>query len=168
MFFLCSIAKGSAVLTTDSMITLIGTVVTVIATGITIIQARKTKNYKEQIKCDVRKINLLGSSERLKRAQDDIRMLPTSSSNIPRGLKVNELILNIKSHFDFSLGALDSNGLDGDIRLILTNAQRKLNNYELGLNSKNINPSDTHDLQSLVQDAISQSGTRIFSLEGKA
>ncbi|MFM5568200.1 hypothetical protein ACET8I_16835 [Aeromonas veronii] len=90
-------------MTTDSMITLIGTVVTVIATGITIIQARKTKDYKEQIKCDVRKINLLGSSERLKRAQDDIRMLPTSSSNLPRGLKVNELILNIKSHFDFSL-----------------------------------------------------------------
>lgn len=155
-------------MTTDSMITLIGTVVTVIATGITIIQARKAKNYKEQIKFDIRKINLSGSSERLKRAQDDIRMLPTSSSNLPRGLKVNELILNIKSHFDFSLGVLDSNGLDGDIRSILTNAQNKLNSYELGWYSGNINPSDTHDLQSLVQDAISQSGTRIFALEGKA
>lgn len=155
-------------MTTDSIVTLVGTVVTVIATIITIVQAKKAKDYKEQIKFDIRKINLSGSSERLKRAQDDIRSLPTDSSNIPRGLKVNELILNIKSQFDFALNAIDPNGPDSDIRTVLTDAQNKLNSYELGWNSKNIKSTDPHELQSLVQDAISQSSSRIFALEGKA
>ena len=149
------------------MITLIGTVVTVFATIITIYQAKKAKDYKEQIRFDIRKINLSGSAERLKRAQDDIRKLPTTSSTASRGIKVVELIPNIKSQFDFALSAIDSSGPDKDIRLVLTDAQNKLNNYELGWNAKSINPSDLHELQSLVQDAISQSSSRIFALEGK-
>ena len=155
-------------MTTDSIITLIGTIVTVLATIITIYQAKKAKDYKEQIRFDIRKINLSGSSERLKRAQDDIRKLPTNSANVSRGIKVGELIPNIKSQFDFALSAIDSNGPDNDIRSVLTSAQNKLNSYELGWNSKNITPSDLHELQSLVQDAISQSSSRIFALEGKS
>lgn len=155
-------------MTSDSIITLTGTIVTIIATIITIYYAQQAKNYKEQIKLDIRKINLSGSSERLKRAQDDIRKLPTSTKNIPRGIKVPEIISNIKSQFDFSLGTIDKDGLDQDIRKVLSKAQKKLNSYELGLNSHSLNPSDLHDLQSLVQDAISQSNSRIFVLEGKA
>ena len=154
-------------MTTDSIITIVGTAVTVIATIITIYQAKKAKDYKEQIRFDIRKINLSGSSERLKRAQDDIRKLPASTNSASRGIKILELIPNIKSQFDFALSAIDSSGPDKDIRLVLTEAQNKLNNYELGWNTKNINPSDLHDLQSLVQDAISQSNSRIFALEGK-
>ncbi|OCF82152.1 hypothetical protein AS299_02575 [Citrobacter freundii] len=155
-------------MTIDSVVTLVGTIVTIIATIIAIRQAKKAEDYKEQIKFDIRKINLSGTSERLKRAQDDIRALPTDHATIPRGMKVSELILNIKSQFDFALSAIDSKGPDKDIRALLTQAQNKLNNYELGLNSKKIDPKDPHELQSLVQDAISQSSSRIFALEGKA
>lgn len=154
-------------MTTDSIITIVGTAVTIIATIITIHQAKKAKDYKEQIRFDIRKINLSGSSERLKRAQDDIRKLPSCTNSVPRGIKVLELIPNIKSQFDFALSAIDSSGPDKDIRLILTEAQNKLNSYEFGWNTKNITPSDLHDLQSLIQDAISQSSSRIFALEGK-
>lgn len=135
---------------------------------VAIFQARAAKNYKEQIKFDIRKINLSGSTEKLKRAQDDIRKLPASTSAVPRGIKVPELIPNIKSQFDFVLGVIDSNGPDKDIRLVLTNAQQKLNSYELGWNTNSLNPSDLHELQSLVQDAIAQSNSRIYILEGKA
>lgn len=154
-------------MTIDSIVTLVGTIVTIIATVITIDQVRKAKNYKEQIKFDIRKINLSGASERLKRAQDDIRMLPSDYSNIPRGLRVSDLIRNIKSQFDFALNAIDKNGPDKDIRTLLTNAQNKLNSYELALLNKKIDPKDSHELQSFVQDAISQSSSRIFTLEGK-
>lgn len=155
-------------MTIDSIVTLVGTIVTIIATVITITQARKAKNYKEQIKFDIRRINLSGTSERLRRAQDDIRMLPSDYSNIPRGLRVSDLIHNIKSQFDFALSAIDKNGPDKDIRTLLTNAQNELNSYELALLGKKIDPKHSHELQSLVQDAISQSSSRIFTLEGKS
>lgn len=154
-------------MTSDSIISLTGTIVTVIAMVVAIWQARAAKNYKEQIKFDIRKINLSGSTEKLKRAQDDIRKLPASTSAVPRGIKVPVLIPNIKSQFDFSFGVIDSNGPDKDIRLLLTSAQQKLNSYELGWNANSLNPSDLHELQSLVQDAIAQSNSRILILEGK-
>ncbi|EJL6658661.1 hypothetical protein QXB71_003912 [Vibrio cholerae] len=155
-------------MTTDSMITLVGTVVTVISMFITICQVVKAKKYREQIKFDIRKINLASCAERLRRAQDDIRRLPLSTTSIQRGVKVPELILSIKAHFDYSIGAINSQGPDSDIRGILTNAQQKLNDYEIGFNSQTINHTDVHELQSLIQDSISTSNSRIFELEGKA
>lgn len=155
-------------LNSDSIITLVGTVVTVIATGIAIWQALEAKSYSQQIKFDIRKINLSACSEKLKRAQDDIRSLPTNFSNVPRGLKVKDLMLNIKSQFDFSLSVIDSNRPDSDIRKILSNAQVKLNDYEQGWSNSNPNPEDVYELQILIQDAISQSNSRIYQLEGKA
>lgn len=131
-------------------------------------QASQAKDYKEQIKFDIRKINLSGSSERLKRAQDDIRRLPTSSQNIPRGTKVSDLIQNIKTQFDFSLSVLASDGEDKDIREMLSEAQKKLNSYEVSWNAGSPIHQDMNDLQSLVQDAISQANSRIYVLEGKA
>ncbi|HFF8945627.1 TPA: hypothetical protein ACGE6U_003143 [Serratia marcescens] len=155
-------------MTLDSIVTLVGAIVTIVSTAITIFQVRKAKNYKEQIKFDIRKINLSGTTERLKRSQDDIRMLPSDYSKIQRGLRVEVLIHNIKSQFDFALNAIDKNGPDKDIRTLLTNAQNKLNSYELAFLNKKIDPKDSHELQSLVQDAISQSSSRIFALEGKS
>jgi hypothetical protein len=146
----------------------VGTIVTIVSTLITIFQVRKAKNYKEQIKFDIRKINLSGTTERLKRSQDDIRILPSDYSSIQRGLRVSTLIHNIRSQFDFALNAIDKNGPDKDIRTLLTNAQNKLNSYELAFLNKKIDPKDSHELQILVQDAISQSSSRIFALEGKS
>lgn len=151
----------------DSIITITGTLITVISMCVAIWQASQAKNYKEQIKFDIRKINLSGASERLKRAQDDIRRLPISSQSIDRGIKVGDLIHNIKSQFDFSLSILAPDGEDRDIREILTTAQNKLNSYEVSWSSDSPNAQDMNDLQSLVQDAISQSNSRIYQLEGK-
>ncbi|MGI3044326.1 hypothetical protein ACRTDM_21600 [Shewanella algae] len=155
-------------MTSDSIITITGTLITIVSMFVAIWQASQAKDYKEQIKFDIRKINLSGSSERLKRAQDDIRRLPTSSQNIPRGTKVSDLIHNIKTQFDFSLSVLASDGEDKDIREILSEAQNKLNSYEVSWNAGSPSHQDVNDLQSLVQDAISQANSRIYVLEGKA
>jgi len=154
-------------LTTDSVITLTGTIVTLLGMSVAIRQASQARNYKNQIKFDIRKINLSGVIERLKRSQDEIRKLPTSTS-IPRGIKANELILNIRSHFDFSLGILDASGPEKDIRLILGEAQQKLNSYETSWNNKNPSAENVFELQALIQDAVSQANSRIYLLEGKA
>jgi hypothetical protein len=155
-------------LSVDSQITLVGTIVTLLGMAITIWQAAQARSYKNQIKFDIRKINLSGAIERLKRAQDEIRRLPTSAVHIQRGVKPNDLIQNIKMHFDYALGILDAQGPDGDIRIQLSEAQSKLNLYESSWNAGSPNALNVHDLQSGVQDAISQANSRIFQLEGKA
>ena len=152
----------------DSQITLVGAIVTLIGMVITIWQAAQARSYKNQIKFDIRKINLSGAIERLKRTQDEIRKLPTSAANIQRGIKPNDLFQNIKAHFDFTLGVLDAKGPDGDIRNLLSEAQTKLNSYEMSWNQGAPNAQDVHDLQSRVQDAVSQTNSRISQLEGKA
>ncbi|MCI0551772.1 MAG: hypothetical protein L0287_12530 [Anaerolineae bacterium] len=152
----------------DSQITLAGTIVTLLGMAVTIWQAAQARTYKNQIKFDIRKINLSSAIDRLKRTQDEIRKLPTSAANIQRGIKPNDLILNIKAHFDFALGVLDAKGPDGDIRSLLSEAQSKLNSYEASWNQGAPNAQDVHDLQSRVQDAVSQTHSRIFQLEGKA
>jgi hypothetical protein len=155
------------ILTSDSIITIIGTFITIAGTAVTIQQAIQTKKYKEQVKFDIRKINISGSVERLKRAQDDIRRLPTSNQSNARGLKVTDLIQNIKSQFDYSLSVLPADGDDKDIRGLLSSAQAKLNSYEVSWNSGNPCAQDMNNLQSLVQDAVSHSNSRIYTLEGK-
>ena len=151
----------------NESITLAGTTVTLLGMAVTIWQASQARNYKNQIKFDIRKINLSGVIERLKRSQDEIRKLPTSEKT-SRGIKTNELILIIRSHFDFSLSILDASGPEKDIRLILGDAQKKLNGYEASWNSETPSAADAHELQTLVQDAVSQANSRIFQLEGKA
>ncbi len=63
----------------DSQITLAGTIVTLLGMAITIWQASQARSYKNQINFDIRKINLSGVIERLKRTQDEIRKLPTTT-----------------------------------------------------------------------------------------
>ncbi|ENF6042363.1 MULTISPECIES: hypothetical protein [Citrobacter] len=155
-------------MTTDSMITLIGTVVTLGGAGITIWQSKEARNYKNQLKFDVRKINLTNVSERLKRAQDEIRRLPTSLQGIQRGTKPSDLIHKTKEYFDIALGTLDAKGPDADIRQLLVEAQKKLNSYETGWHSGTPNPQDVHDLQAKIQDAISAMNSTIYKMEGKA
>jgi len=155
-------------LTTDSAITLSGTAVTLIGMAVTIWQAYQARNYKAQIKFDIRKINLSNVNERLKRAQDEVRRLPISIQNVPRGIKPPELIHKIREQFDIALGTLDAVGPDSSVRQLLVEAQSKLNSYEIDWNSSSPNASDVHELQIKIQDAISTLNTTIFQLEGKA
>ncbi|MEQ6475821.1 hypothetical protein [Comamonas sp. wu1-DMT] len=155
-------------MTNDSIVTLVGTVVTVIATGITIWQATQAKSYKNQIKSDIRKIGLSTVIDRLRRAQDEIRRLPTSMQGVPRGVRPPELIQKIREQFDHALGTLDSEGPDASVRAFLTGGQEKLNSYELSWHAGNPAAADVHELQAKVQDAVSALSTKIYQLEGKA
>lgn len=155
-------------MTSDSIVTLIGTVVTLLGMAITIWQASQARDYKNQIKFDIRKINLANVTERLKRAQDEIRRLPTSGQAVPRGVRPIELIHKIREQFDLALGTLDSAGPDAGVRGLLVEGQANLNAYEISWNAGSPNPQDVHELQAKVQDAVSILSTTIFQIEGKA
>lgn len=152
----------------DRIIGVDGALITVAGTAVTLWQANQTKNYREQIKLDIRKIGLSRITERLKRAQDEIRKLPVLANNIPRGLNLKAIIQNIKSHFDYCISTLSSDGPDADVRTLLSQAQSNLNQYETSFGFSAINPNDVHMLQQLIQDAISTINNRIYTLEDKA
>lgn len=152
----------------DSIVTIVGSTVTVIGAAITIWQASEARNYKNQIKFDIRKINLSNVAERLKRAQEEIRRLPTSTQAVPRGVKPTELIQKIREHFDVALSNLDATGPDAAIRALLTQGQSNLNAYEISWNGGNPNALNVHELQAKMQDAVSGLSATIYQLEGKA
>lgn len=152
----------------DSIVTLTGTVVTLLGMAITIWQASQARDYKNQIKFDIRKINLANVTDRLKRAQDEIRRLPTSAQAVPRGVRPIELIHKIREQFDIALGTLDASGPDAGVRGLLVEGQSNLNAYEISWNAGNPNPQDVHELQAKMQDAVSTLSTTIYQMEGKA
>jgi len=153
---------------TSDHITVIGTVVTLFGMLITIWQASQARSYKDQIKFDIRKINLSNVIDGLKRAQDEIRRLPTSVQSVTRGVKPIELIHKAREQFDIALGTLDSVGPDAGVRTMLVEAQAKLNAYEISWNAGNPNPQNAHELQAKMQDAISILSSTIYQMEGKA
>jgi len=155
-------------LNVENIIVISGSIVTLFGMVITIWQAYKARNYKNQIKFDIRKINIANVTERLKRAQDEIRHLPTSMQAVPRGLKPTELIQKIREQFDIALGTIDATGPDSSVRQILVDGQGNLNSYEISWNSGNPNAQDVHELQSKIQDSISTLSTTIYQMEGKA
>jgi hypothetical protein len=155
-------------LNADSTVTIVGTVVTLLGAAVTIWQTSQARGYKNQIKFDIRKINLSNVTERLKRAQDEIRRLPTSTQAIPRGIKPNELIQKIREQFDIALSNLDATGPDATIRALLVQGQHNLNAYEISWNAGNPNALNVHELQGKIQDAVSSLSTTIYQLEGKA
>lgn len=151
-------------MTDSDKITLIGVIVTVLSTIVTIFYAYKAKTYKEQIQFDIRKINLSNIVEKLKRTQDEIRVLPKSLP-IQRGIRVIDIIKNIKSHFDYVLNTLDSDGPESEIRTLISSAQSTLNNYEVNFALNVINSDDVMILTECMQDAIAKSNTKILKLE---
>lgn len=155
-------------MTADSIVTIAGTVVTLLGMIVTIWQASQVRKYKNQIKSDVRKINLTNVSEKLKRAQEEIRRLPTSSQSVPRGVRPHEIIKSTREHFDLALGTLDANGPDKGTRSLLVEVQKSLNSYEISSNAGNIDPGCAHELQEKIQDVISLLISTIYKLEGKA
>lgn len=152
----------------ESWLTLGATAVTCIGTIVTIVHARSAKSYKEQIKFDILRLNLSSVNDQLKKAQEDIRGLPTSSQSVPRGVKPKELIGRIRKRFDVALGIIPTKGDDRSIRRLVVSAQEALNLYEASVDGKEIQPEPVYDLQSRVQDAISEANSRIYQLEGKA
>lgn len=145
-------------------ITIIGTVITIIGMVVTIVFALKAKTYKEQIQFDIRKINLTNVVEKLKRTQDEIRSLPKLKP-ITRGIKVSDIIFNIKSHFDYVLNLLDSDGPDNEIREFISDAQKRLNKYEHDFSKDNLNLDAVINITECLQNAISKSNTKILKLE---
>ena len=158
-------SNGEISLTWDSIVTITGTLVTLLGMGVTIWQVTKARNYKDQIKFDIRKINLTNIADRLKRAQDEIRRLPTSSQTVPRGIRPRELIHKTREHFDIALSSLNTLGPDASVRALIVEAQRKLNSYEISWNSGNPNPQDVHDLQANMQDIVSTMSSTIYQME---
>ena len=154
-------------MTEDNIITIVGTIVTILSMVITIWQASEARNYKNQIKSDIRKINLTNISDSLKRAQEEIRTLPTTAQDIKRGMRPIELIRKTREHFDIALSTINANGPDAIIRTIIVEAQKRLNSYEISMNGGNPNPEDVHELQSKMQDAVSTTSTIIYQMEGK-
>lgn len=131
---------------------------------VTIMYAIKAKKHKEQIQFDIRKINLSSIVEKLKRTQDEIRKLPKTES-IKRGVKVEDIIGTIKSHFDYVLNILDSDGPDTEIRTFISNAQKSLNTYEIDFSTNEYNAEEIVKLTEYIQEAVSKSNTKILKLE---
>ena len=154
-------------LTTDSLITLVGTVITIISMVVAIRQASAARNYRQQIKYDIRKIELAKCAEQMRKALDNSRSLPINYNNIPRGKNILDLIESIKAQLDYSIGVLSHEDSDKKIRTSLVNAQKKLDNYELNFQSKKIHASDVTELRIYIQDSISSSNTMLYGLEEK-
>jgi hypothetical protein len=152
----------------ETKISIAAATLTVIGTLVTLWQAGQVRRYRDQIKLDVRKITLAGVVDRLKRAQDDIRRLPTNFQNVQRGIKPDELIESIRGHFDFALSQLDAAGPEGDIRATLADSQERLNLYQTSWDNGAPSAEDAHALQSGIQDGLSTANSRIYRLEGKA
>ena len=151
-------------MTESDFITIIGTIITIISMLVTIVYTNKAKNYKEQIQFDIRKINLSGIVDKLKRTQDEVRKLPKT---LPpkRGVKVDEILTTIKSHFDYVLNLLDSDGPDVEIRTYITSAQSSLNSYETSFSYDKAIDNKVVSITECIQEAISKSNTKILTLE---
>lgn len=147
-------------MTASDLISIMGTIITIISMIVTIIYTNKAKNYKEQIQFDIRKINLSGIVDKLKRTQDEVRKLP---KNLPpkRGVKVDEILTTIKSHFDYVLNLLDSDGPDVEIRTYIISAQSSLNLYENSFASGQANDNEVVNITEYIQEAVSKSNTKM-------
>lgn len=150
--------------TFSDFLNIVAIIVTVGSMIMTIIYANKAKKYKEQVQFDIRKINLTNIVEKLKRTQDSIRDLPKSKP-IERGIKVNIIIKTLKTHFDFTLNLLDSDGFDKEVRSYISQAQESLNNYEKDFLKDKINENEVINITDCIQEAIGKSNTKILVLE---
>ena len=126
------------------------------------------RSYKEQIRVDIRKLNVLRSAEHLRKALESIRKLPSDSTKIPRGRKTETLLEGIKACFDDILGILPIGGDEDDVRTHVSAAQESLTAYERCFNANTLSPDLTAAIQSHVQNAVSLANDRVLKIEGKA
>ena len=150
------------------VVTWVGTILSAIGAIIAIQQAILARTYKDQIQVDIRKLNVLRSAERLRKAQESIRKLPSDQSRVQRGHKTEALIEKIRECFDEVLGILPVDGDDVDIRSAVDEAQTALTSYEDGLNQQKLNASMTSAVRAPLQNAVSLANDRVLKIEGKA
>lgn len=148
--------------------TWLGTALSGIGAGVAIWQACLARSYNEQIRVDIRKLNVLRCAEYLRKALESIRKLPSDASKIPRGGKTETLIEGIKACFDDILGILSIGGEEEDVRTNVSSAQKALTAYEHSFNSRSLSPDMTAAIQSPVQNAVSLANDRVLKIEGKA
>ncbi|RSE23990.1 phage holin family protein [Acinetobacter johnsonii] len=164
----------------SDVISIVGTVITILGIIVTIYFAKQAdkhrkaadkhekqaQRYSNQIKSDLRKINLSNCTDMLKKMLEEVRRLPIDTDQTPKGVKVENLILNIKSYFDGTLSLIDTAGSDREIRRMVSDAQVILHRYERDFLAK-VNPLPApHDLQVSIQDCISNINSKIYSIEG--
>lgn len=156
----------------SDLIGITGSLVTILGIGVTIHFARQAnkhkieaKKYSDQIKSDLRKINLSNCTDMLKKMLEEIRRLPIDIDQIPKGVKVENLILNIKSYFDGTLSLIDITNNDRDLRVKVSHAQKILHQYEREYLARKSDLTVSQNLQVEVQDCISIINTKIFSSE---
>lgn len=151
-------------MTTDSIITLVGTIVTLISMFVAIRQASSAKNYREQIRADVRKISLAKCTRDMESILETCNQLPTDPQNKPRGNKVPNIIKDIKSQLDNSIGVLSTIGADNKIRENLVQAQKTLHSYEKSYTQENVDIDKLLKIRLSIQDAISISNTALYGI----
>ncbi|MEI2770730.1 MAG: hypothetical protein V9G98_08345 [Candidatus Competibacter sp.] len=152
-------------MTTDSIITIFSAIITIAGALYTLDQARKAKNYSDQIKVDVEKILLMRITESLYRCQEEVRKLPRDQTNIPRGFKIKDALDRIWPHFDQILSSHVLSGSNAAIRQKVIEAQGCLRTYE----SNNTQPAiDPFHIQCLLQESLSDINSKVFKLDGKA
>ncbi|WP_025644209.1 MULTISPECIES: hypothetical protein [unclassified Psychrobacter] len=154
-------------MTTDSIITLVGTIVTLISMFVAIKQASSAKNYREQIRADVRKISLAKCTRDMEGILDTCNQLPIDPKKMPRGNKVSNTIKDIKSQLDNSIGVLSTIGADNKIRENLVKAQTTLHSYEISYTQGRVNSNELLEIRSFIQDSISISNTTLYSIGEK-
>lgn len=153
---------------TLAIVSWVGTILSGLGAAVAIWQTYLMRSYKDQIRLDMRKMNVLKTAEYLRRALDFIRKLPSDSSKVPRGGQTAIMLEQTKECFDHVLGLLPMDGPDQDIRTHVCTAQCALTGYEDSLNSEALSASLTATVQSPVQDAVSLANDRVLKIEGKA
>ena len=151
-------------MTDDSIITFFGAVITIAGAIFTLDQAKKAKSYSDQIKVDVEKVLLMRITESLYRCQEEVRRLPRDQTNLPRGFKLKDALERIWPHFDQTLSSHVLSGRNSDIRKKIADAQAQLKSYESNTESS---PPDPFYAQRLLQEALSEINSRVFTLDGK-
>lgn len=151
-------------MTIDSIITVGGAIVTIAGALFALSQARKAKNYSDQIKVDVEKVSLMRITELLYRCQEEIRKLPRDLSKAPRGFKVGEVLGRIWPHFDQILSSHVLGGGNGVTRKKVIDAQTLLKQYEINAAHPTVDP---YSVQCLIQEVLSEINSKVFKLDGK-
>jgi len=158
-------ASQGDTLTADSIITIFGAIITVAGAIFTLGEARKAKNYSNQIKVDVEKVSLMRITESLYRCQEEVRKLPRDQAKIPRGFKIEDALDRIWPHFDQILSSHVLSGNNTSIRQKVIEAQGLLRTYEINSTQPAIDP---FNVQCLIQESLSEINTKVFKLDGKA
>lgn len=138
-------------------VTWIGTILTTIGTVVTLWQARKVKEYKDQVAFDLRKISISEAGEILRRGQEECRKLLKSSC---RGQSTTNICDSIQEKLDHAINRFNQKQHDIDIKAKLTDANSILHKIRIGDNlNENLGP-----LHIIFQEAITLCNERISEI----